>query len=79
MPVHVSAFLVAPNLSKPHGRNAKGRTKPKTRTYRRNDMHMHSVLREEILFQHLEERDMDLVVDAMLLKTFDDGDVVIRQ
>ena len=42
-------------------------------------MHMHSVLREEILFQHLEERDMDLVVDAMLLKTFDDGDVVIRQ
>ena len=38
-----------------------------------------SVLREEILFQHLEERDMDLVVDAMQLKTFDDGEIVIQQ
>ena len=38
-----------------------------------------SVLREEILFQHLEERDMDLVVDAMELKTFDNGEVVIQQ
>ena len=38
-----------------------------------------SVLRDEILFQHLEERDMDLVIDAMELKTFEHGEIVIKQ